>query len=351
MMKTMGSIPERNGGAPRRFPAWLGTVIVYVLSLACLLWVYHDFDWETELPKLARINPFWIILAVACDVLVYFSQAWRWNILLRPVARLPLGKSVQAIYIGLFANEVLPLRSGELIRCYLLTVWDHIPFPLVLSSALIERLIDGVWLIAGFVMVSFFVDLPNQIEAGVWILAALVFIIGSTVVFAVLSKRFAHHVTTRHRWSEPLRMIVEGLHDMGRAKSFPVAVAASTVYLALQVIPIHAMLEGYGLDLPWGAAAVVLVVLRLGTIVPGAPGNVGLFHLCGYLALHRMLGVDPQTAKSISGIMFFVVTVPLLAAGAVALAMTGSEIRDIYRRAHAHRHQHAAHVPGRSSAD
>jgi len=36
-----------------------------------------------------------------------------------PVVRLRLWRTVQAIYIGLFANEVLPLRVGELIRCYL----------------------------------------------------------------------------------------------------------------------------------------------------------------------------------------------------------------------------------------
>jgi hypothetical protein len=100
------------------------------------------------------------------------------------------------------------------------------------------------------------------------------------------------------------------------------------------------MMEGYGLDLPWGAAAVVLVVLRLGTVLPSAPGNVGLFHLFAYLGLHRVLGVDAQTAKSAAGVMFFIVTVPLLAAGAVALAFTGSEIREIYHRAHQHHRDH-----------
>lgn len=342
----MGTNSPAGGGAVRRIPQWLGTVFVYTLSLGCLLWVYHDFDWRSELPKLRRVHVMWIALAVACDVLVYFSQAWRWNILLRPVARLPYWRSLQAIYIGLFANEVLPLRSGELIRCYLLTIWDRIPFPLVLSSALIERLIDGVWLIFGFAMVSLIAELPKEIEIGVWILASVVAVIGGLVVFSVLNQRFARHVTTRHRWAESLRMVVEGLHVMGRAKSFPMAVAASTLYLALQVIPIHAMLQGYGLSLPWGAAAVVLVVLRLGTVVPGAPGNVGLFHLCGFLALHRMLGVDAQTAKSLSGMMFFVVTVPLLAAGAVALAVTGSEIREIYHRAHEHRRAPRVPVKG-----
>lgn len=332
------SFPSANGG--RRFPAWLGSIVVYSLSLACLLWVYHDFDWRTELPKLGQIHPLWIVLAVAADVLVYVSQGWRWNILLTPVKRLPLWRSVQAIYIGLFANELLPLRSGELIRCYLVSVWNRIPFPLVLSSALIERLIDGVWLIAGFAAVSLFVALPKDLVAGVWGLAGVVGAIGALVVFAVLNRRFSHHVTTRHRWSEVLRTAVEGLHAMGRSRTFPLAVGSSIVYLALQVIPIHAMLEGYGLDLPWGAAAVVLVVLRLGTVLPSAPGNVGLFHLFAYLGLHRVLGIDAQTAKSVAGVMFFIVTVPLLAAGAVALAFTGTEIRELYRRAHQHHQEH-----------
>jgi uncharacterized protein (TIRG00374 family) len=314
--------------------------VVYALSLGCLLWVYHDFDWRNELPKLRQIHPAWILAAVAADVLVYVSQGWRWNILLAPVRRLPLWRSVQAIYIGLFANELLPLRSGELIRCYLVSVWDRIPFPLVLSSALIERLIDGAWLIFGFAVVSLFVDLPKDLVAGVWGLAAVVAAIGVLVVFAVFNRRFARHVTTRHRWSEVLRTAVEGLHVMGRSRTFFVAIGASIVYLALQVIPIHAMLEGYGLDLPWGAAAVVLVVLRLGTVLPSAPGNVGLFHLFAYLGLHRVLGVDAQTAKSVAGVMFFIVTVPLLAAGAVALAFTGTEIREIYRRAHEHHQEH-----------
>ncbi|MGQ9917363.1 MAG: lysylphosphatidylglycerol synthase transmembrane domain-containing protein [Bryobacteraceae bacterium] len=332
------SSPFGNGG--RRFPAWLGPALAYAVSLGCLLWVYHDFDWRTELPKLRHIHPLWIALAVAADVLVYVSQGWRWNILLAPVQRLGLWRSVQAIYIGLFANELLPLRSGELIRCYLVSTWNRIPFPLVLSSALIERLIDGMWLIFGFAIISVFVELPQDVVAGVWILAGVIGAIGALVVFAVFNERFAHHVTTRHRWSDVLRTAVEGLHDMGRSGSFLLAVAASIVYLALQVAPIHAMLEGYGLDLPWGAAAVVLVVLRLGTVLPSAPGNVGLFHLFAYLGLHRVLGVDAQTAKSVAGVMFFIVTVPLLVAGAIALAFTGSEIRELYHRAHQRHSEH-----------
>lgn len=322
--------------APKpRFPSWLGQVLVYALSLGCLLYVYHDFDWKTEIPKFARISWHWIILACATDILVYISQAWRWNILLSPIARLPLWRTVQAIYIGLFANEVLPLRGGELIRCYLNAAWNKIRFPVVLSSALIERLIDGVWLILGFAAITFIVPVGEGLKFAASILGGIVFVLTALVVFAVLNKQFAHHVTTKHRWSEVLRTVVEGLHTMGRSRSFLFSVLVSIVYLGLQLFPIHAMMRGYGLDhLSVADAAVVLVVLRLSTVVPGLPGNLGLFHAAAFTALHNLLKVDPQTAKSLAAVMFFIITVPLLIAGALALAMTGLKLKEIYKQAH-----------------
>jgi len=101
------------------------------------------------------------MLGVGCDILVYFCQAWRWNLLLRPVANAKLEAACAPSYIGLFANEILPLRSGEAIRCYLQSLWTDISFPVALSSAIIERLIDGVLLIVGFFLTTFIVELPR----------------------------------------------------------------------------------------------------------------------------------------------------------------------------------------------
>ena len=93
----------------------------YAISIACLIWVYRGFDWKGELPKLMQTDWRWVTVAVLADVVVYVVQGWRWNLLLQPLAPVPVMQTIQAIYIGLFANEVLPLRSGEVIRCYLLS--------------------------------------------------------------------------------------------------------------------------------------------------------------------------------------------------------------------------------------
>jgi hypothetical protein len=276
-------------------------------------------------------------LAVGSGFLIYIAQAWRWQVLLRPLARVGLWRTVQAVYIGLFANEVLPLKSGELVRCYLVAHWNRLPFSKILASALIERLLDGILLIVCFACILRVVALPHKVEVGALVLLGLVVVLGSLVLFAVFNKRFARHVTTGHRWSEALLMVVEGLHVMARSRWFFMCCLGSCVYLGLQLVPIYALMVGYQLDQGWMATLVVLVIMRLGTMVPGPPSNVGVFHFFTFLALSNVLGVEEQTAKSVANMMFFVITVPLLAGGTIALALTGSDLREVYDLARAHR--------------
>lgn len=326
---------DNANGKRLKFPSWLAPALVYAISIGCLIWVYRDFNWESELPRLKQIHWMWILLAVTADILVYVAQAWRWNLLLEPILKIPLGRSVQAIYIGMFANEILPLRSGEAIRCYLQAHWSKLSFPVVISSALIERLMDGVWLILGFFVTTLFVRVDANLKYGAGIIAALVAFLAVLLAYAVHRKDEAHDALARYRWLSVLRHLVEGLHTMARSKSFLSAAAASLVYLSLQVVPIFAVIRGYGVDLSFGQSACVLVILRLGTVIPGPPGNIGLFNVFATAAL-TLLGVDRQTAKGLSGVMFFVITVPLLIAGCVAVFLTGFKLRELQKRARSH---------------
>src|SRR5437763_8675039 len=104
----------------RKIPSWWMPALGYTLSAASLIWVFHGFNLQQTLAEFATLDWRYVSIAVIFELSVYLSHAWRWNILLRPVARVPFWRSVQAIYIGLYANEIIPLRSGEAIRCYLL---------------------------------------------------------------------------------------------------------------------------------------------------------------------------------------------------------------------------------------
>ena len=112
-------------------------VVINVVSLASLIWTLRGSHLSELKDDLKEMNWWWIALAVAADVSVYLWHGLRWQTLLRPVVRLKYWEPVRAIYVGLFANEVLPFRAGEVLRCYLLARNPELPLSVSLTSALI----------------------------------------------------------------------------------------------------------------------------------------------------------------------------------------------------------------------
>ena len=106
----------------------LVTALVWVGAAAGLYWILHDFDWKEFVADLAFIDWKWVIPAVLFDVLSYVVQAVRWNYILRPLGSPSILRSTQAIYVGLFTNELLPLRGGEFVRAFLVSQWTELPF-------------------------------------------------------------------------------------------------------------------------------------------------------------------------------------------------------------------------------
>ena len=327
---SLGSAQQR-----RRSKKWLIPALGYAVSIACLIWVYRGFNWQEELPRFRATDWRWVSVAVIGDIVVYMWQGLRWSTLLGPVAKTPVWRSIQAIYIGLFANEVLPLRTGEVIRSYLMSRWGSIPFSVSVSSVVIERVFDGLWLILAFYVAAQFVALPAVLVVGSRILAVLLLVVAILLAWAVLRREEAEGVVLRSRFSHALQHLVHGLHLMGRSPSFYKALLMSLVYLALQVVPIWALMRGYDLELGMADAALVLVILRLGSVPPQAPGNVGSFQALTIAGL-LLSGIDRGTATGFATLLFFVVTVPLWLAGFIALIATGMKLGDIHRQAHHH---------------
>ncbi len=326
---------SNSGGGPRRkATAWLFPTLAYVISAVAFLWVYWGFDWKAALTRFAASDWRWVACSVLADVSVYLCQGWRWTLLLKPVGLVRFWGSVQSLFIGLFANEVLPFRSGELIRAYVQARWTEIPFSVVLSSEVVERLFDGFLLVLGFYLTTSFVEVPRYLRDGSLILAAVVLAFSVLLGIVMFHKHHAHAAVARSRWAKMLWHVVEGLHAMGNSRWFLASAAVSVLYLGLQVVPIYALMRGCGIDLPLGAAAVVLVILRLGTVIPQAPSNLGGFQFFTVVAL-QLFGVDKANAAGFATIMFLVVTIPLWVGGAIAAAFADIHIRDLQRHAQA----------------
>jgi len=317
--------------------------VTIVVSLACLAWALHGLSWSELWEDIRELNWRWVAVAAAADVLVYIIQGWRWSLLLRPVGAASIGSSVRAIFVGLFASEVFPLRAGELIRCFLQARWSQIPVSVALASALIERIFDGVCLIAGlFFSLNYVRHLTlnhGQARAiailtdGSIFLTVLIVISGALLAVTMFWRQQALDALLNARMFGWVHVLIEDLHLIGHSRYLYFSALVSVPYLLMQVVPIYALMQAYELDeASWARAGALMILLRLGSVAPQAPGNVGLFQVISTLGL-TLFGVQQAEARRFTLLLWGVITLPLLFAGFVAMVVTGAKIGAIHREA------------------
>ena len=85
------------------------------------------------------------------------------NFCCAPFGKVRLTRSIRAVYAGLFANLVFPLRPGEFLRSYLLSAFREYHRWGACSALLgVERLIDLVIATASLAVASLLVELPRR---------------------------------------------------------------------------------------------------------------------------------------------------------------------------------------------
>jgi glycosyltransferase 2 family protein len=320
-------------GEKRSLRKTLFLVGTWGLSFVCLAWVLHDIDFASLTDNVEHMHWGWVAIAMIADVLVYCFQGWRWSLVLKPLGRIPVWQAIRAIYVGLFANEVLPFRTGEIIRCYLLGRWTELPFSVTLSSALIERIFDGVWLVSCLLVAVRLVPLPRYLMEGGTTLAIFVLCGAALLGAAMFWKESTHAALSGSRIGRKVAVLIEDLHIIGHSRYLYLSALASLPYLLLQVIPIWALAQAYDIDLTLTDAFIVMVLLRFSAVVPQAPGNLGLFQAAAVIAL-KAIGVEESISKEFAVVLWAVITLPLLGVGFLALAVTGLRINELHHEAH-----------------
>lgn len=324
-------------GQERSLPHTLLKVLVYLGAAAGLIWVLSHVEWDRFVEDIAAIDWRWVVVAVFLDILSYVVQAVRWNYVLRPLGAPSLLRSTQAIYVGLFTNEILPFRSGEFIRAFQVSKWTGLPFAVVLSSVAIERLLDAIWLAIGFGVTALLVKLPAIIRNSAQILGVIT-LVGTGLLIAVLAFGLrVTHALERTRAGERgvvatvlhfIDRLFEGLQTIGHSASLYWAVGTSLLLLVTQILALWTMMLGYGLEYSFWVGSAVLLILHLGVAIPNAPANIGSFQFWCTLGL-TLFGVNKTTAAHFSVIFFVVLTVPLLVIGALAVMFSGLSVQDI----------------------
>ena len=307
----------------------------YAISVACLIWVLYDFHVRTALEQLADVSWRWVALGIALDIASYIVQALRWKLLLAPFARVKMSDAIRAVFAGLFANLVFPLRPGELLRAYLVSKAEDIGVGTVVGSVLVERLIDLVVTTAGLGVMLMFVPAPLRFRhaanaLGIATLALLGLFVAMIFYIEFRFSGDPRRMSGGRRMPGKLMSALIGLHAMGTSPSFYPAVATSLLMPFCQVLALWAMMKSYayGMGLPFLAAVVVLLVINLGVSLPNAPADVGAYQFFCVLGL-SIFEVEKTTATGFSFFAFVMLTLPFAFLGLYAVVHSGLSLRSM----------------------
>jgi glycosyltransferase 2 family protein len=322
----------------RRLRAFAG----YVAAAVCLVWVFRDMPFGAMWGNVQQLRWGSVALAVAVDILSYVAQGLRWRLLLRPVGSVTLLGATQAIYAGLFASEVLPMRPGELVRAYAVARRLRTDVAAVLPSIMVERLFDGVWLAAGVGLTAMLVPLPRDLLRAADVLGLVILLATALFMYVVLGRSSGQPMNVQvdqiagHRrrpamiaWLNELR---DGARKIGHRRETYVAFGLSLTLLAGQILAFWLVTRAYKLEVGLWVAAATLIVVHLGTAIPNAPANVGTYQFFCVVGL-MLFGIDKTVASGFSVVVFVVLTVPLWLLGSMALVRTGVSL-NVLRKEH-----------------
>lgn len=284
-----------------------------------------------------------MVVATAC----FPIRAARWRWLLHDDAGRPIGwgPAWHAVALGFAANNLLPLRAGEVVRGWAASRLGGVRLTASLSSIVVERVLDGLTLVALLTLALFLPGLPHG--ATMWgmpvsriaTLAGAVF--GAAFVAAlllVLHPMPAERLVARlapPRFADRVIGLLEGLRHGLSALASPGRLAGAVAWsIALWLVNAASFaiaFRAFALPVPFSGALLLQGVLAFGIAIPTAPGYVGVFELV-IRAVLQLYGVAPDRGVSYA-IAYHVTTfLPITLLGIWSLWRTPIGFRDLTRR-------------------
>ena len=326
---------------------WLGVAVTAAFVGLLLL----RLDYGEMVDALARANYLFLIPGVAVYFFSFVLRSFRWRFLLRPFH--PQARATRlypVILIGYMANNLLPMRLGELVRGYFLSTREPVRGSTAFATIVAERVFDGftllILLAAAVAYLSFgdllafasdTLGLPEALIAvAVVIPYALAIILIVLVSMAPDSAKWLARFATNllparvsGRAYDLLDRFIngfEGLHRPTRLLkllllSLPVWFAELAVYYIVALgFGLHEYFDSLAMML--AALALMAAMSNLATALPSSQGAVGPFEFFAVLSLEAV-GVGVGLATAYAVVLHVAVLLPPIAVGLGYLALRG----------------------------
>ncbi|MCB0360583.1 MAG: flippase-like domain-containing protein, partial [Bdellovibrionales bacterium] len=238
--------------------------------------------------------------------LSYVVRAARWPIFFN--RNVPsFVASYRCLILGFFMNNVLPARIGELVRAHIGGRETSNSRTYVLATIAGERLADGLMISVLFAALFTLGASERELSEGreIFIVAFLFGLVSLLTAFVLAIRQ------TLFGWIEALgrvmpghlssftliriRRFIEGLEPMLEPRRvLKISILSLAVWL-VELLVYFQVAKAFGVPMTIGGLALFLAAVNFSSLVPAAPGGIGVIEAFATTAL-RHIGVEAESA-------------------------------------------------------
>ena len=321
---------------------WFGLAV----SLVFLLLLFLRVDLRDTVRSLGEANYLFVVPAIALYFVAVVFRALRWRFLLSHLKPIPVDRLLPVVVVGYMANNLLPVRLGEVVRSYYLGQREGVSKSAALATIAVERVFDGVTLLFFLAAASVVLPLGGLVQdlAQDTGIPALLLIAGTTVPFAfalgsliVAAYRPAWPVWLAERATrrlpgklspsivEVVGLFVSGLASLRDPRRLLVLFLLSLPIWLMEAAMLYVIGFSFDLQDVFSSQGMMIAAIlattataNLATSLPSSQGGIGPFELFSTATL-VVLGVAGPVAIAYTVTVHAALLVPVTLLGLVVL--------------------------------
>jgi len=269
-------------------------LLFFSVGIFIFWWVSKDQDINELKEALKNADYTWIFVSLFLGILSHISRALRWNLLIRPLGyKNKTINSLFSVMIMYLSNLAVP-RSGEVIRCGVMSRTENIPFTKLLGTVFIERVIDfivlfillAIVLITQLPVVLSMLENNPEIEQNIQNLLSstpiLIGIILFILLFVILIYVFRARLKKTKIYNKIKDLVlnfIEGIKSILKMKRKFEFIAHSVFIWVMYFIMIYIVFWSFEFTshLTLLTGLTVFVMSAFGMVAP-SPGGMGTWH-------------------------------------------------------------------------
>lgn len=298
----------------------LQVVIGLLISLVCGYFAVRGVEWGAVWAAFQKVRVLALIPALGALAMMLLVRSYRWQRFVAPLQPVRYAPFLSATLIGFMANDVLPLRAGELIRVYALSQLAGVRISTSLATLVLERVWDTV--AVAVLLVALLLSFPIP----AWLTQVALVMFGGSLLILVGGGVLARRGEAGLAWL-PSRIansashFVRGLATLNNLSSVLWAFGLSMLIWISLATFYWILLRACGFVLPVTATLMVTVLTVFAAALPAAPGYLGTFQYAMVLAL-SFFAIPKEEALGFAIVAHVGQLLPVIIAGVVELVRT-----------------------------